>query len=342
MAHRGEPGEAIGHIAVAGNGDVHVVGAQVGAGHALHVFDGHGVEPLEVGGVVVLREAVALDVEGEAGQGLGTLEGQGEAAVEVVLDELERAVRGGGLDHLPNLGEELNERAVGDLVADAGPRAEAADKLIRPDGAAGAVGVALVLAEVLVQPAAEEPTEHGVHHAHGHDVRVAGLEVDREGDVDDALHGAGHGGEADAVPFRRHRAGEAVGLDLVRAPLTEVLLGLLTCGLRGDVPDDDEIGHIGLPDGGVVGHQVLPGDGRDGLLVGALSIGVLQAVGHGAGEPAGNLVGVRCAAGESAEGLLALLFEFLLREGGVHEDVAHQLEQGFAVLDQTAAVHAEA
>ena len=123
-----------------------------------------GIQTGEVGGVVVGREAVALDVARKAGDGLGPLEREGKAAVEVVLDELEGAVRGRGLDHGPDLGEELHERAVGDFVAHAGAGAEAGLRsLSGPMELPGPVSVGLVLTEVLVEAAAKETAEHGVH-----------------------------------------------------------------------------------------------------------------------------------------------------------------------------------
>ena len=336
-----ELGQSIGHVAVARDGDVHVVRAQVGAGHALDVFDGHRVKALEVGGVVIGGVAVALCVQGETCNGLRALEGQGEAAIEVVLDELQRAVGRRGLHHFPDFCQEFHEGAVRHFIPHAGRGAEASHELIGADGAAGAIGVALVLAKVLVQSAAEEATEHGVHHAHRHHIGVAGLEVDRKGDVDHALNGTGNGSEADAVALRRHRAGVALLGHLIGAPIAEVRLGLGLGFFRGDVADHDQVGHVGLPDLGVVVHQVLTGDGFHGLLIAALAVRVLQTVGHGAGEATGNLVGIRCAAGKAAQGLLALLLEFFFREGGVHQDVAHQLEQGLAVLHEAAAVHSE-
>ena len=170
---------------------------------------------------------------------------------------------------------------------------------------------------------------------------MAGLEVDRKGDVDDALHGAGDRSETNAVAGRGDRPCKTLLIHFVGPPFTEVLLGLCLCLVGCDVTHHHEVGHIGLPDLGIVFHQVRPGDGLDGGLVGALPIRVLQSVGHGARKAARNRVGVGGAAGKVAQGLLALLLDFLLRKGGVHEHVRHDAEQGLAVLDQTAAVHAE-
>ena len=153
-------------------------------------------------------------------------------------------------------------------------------------------------------------------------VRVARLEVDREGDVDHALDSTRNRSEADAVALRPSGGRSLLG-HLIGAPIAEVRLGLGPGFFRGDVADHDQVGHVGLPDLGVVVHQVLTGDGFHGLLIAALAVRVLQTVGHGAGEATGNLVGIRCAAGKAAQGLLALLLEFVFREGGVHQDVAH-------------------
>jgi hypothetical protein len=306
---------------------------EVAPRHPAHVGRLHRRDAGEVGGDLRLGQPE----EGEVGElrrhrAIG-LDPPRVGADEHALGELDflGRRRAGGAD-VVQLAEELHQRAVGLGGEDAGAGDERPVAAIERPCAPRAVGEALRLAQVEVDPAGELPAEDHVHLLERIEVGIGGARGAGVADADLALRGArlvhqvhrrgprrgagGHGGR-----FRRQRS---------LLPSTERTLGVAHPLLGGEVADDHHDGVVGPVEAPVEAGDVVAGDGADrgGRAVARPAVGMGIAVHLPREGLRGDDGGLVLLLAERLQARLAVALQLLGGEGGPGHQLAHEGEGG--------------
>ncbi|HVT18212.1 MAG TPA: efflux transporter outer membrane subunit [Thermoanaerobaculia bacterium] len=201
-------------------------------------------------------------------------EGAGEPSLPLVAQQVEAGLEafGGGellgarprRAHAVELGEDLLERRRRDLVAHVGADTQEAPRLEGLERRKWRIAVALVLADVADQPAAERASENGV----GDQCRVV-VGIDHPGprraDQEERLHRAGAVDEKDRAPGRARRR-RSRGCGLAHALPTAEGGGDRLAGRGGvDVADDHQQRALGTETAREFALQDLGRDGGERL-----------------------------------------------------------------------------
>ena len=162
----------------------------------------------------------------------------------------------------------------GDFVARLGGGFETAGELQVIEGRVGAVGPAVLLAQVLEEPSGEAAAERGVEHIESGKI---GRVARRPGVLDDdvALHRAGAIDEMDGDAFDLRQGGQLQLRDVAGRPLAERLLQERQDDLHLHVADDRERGVVRQEVRLVKRDEILARDRLHGLGRAVVAVGML-------------------------------------------------------------------
>ena len=317
--------------------DVEVVRLDHVLGHALNVLNGHLVQTLEVGLIVVFGQIVALNVQREARHCALVLQGAGKASRQERL--------GGGqfgavhlfVANAVDLSQELHKGAVRDFGPNVCVRNEFCCDRVGRQGTTCAVREGLVFAQVLHQTTAESSTsKDGVHHLNRGSVWVSWRERHGLGDVDGALNGPLNGGEPDLVSCREFGGHDARVRNVSAVPVAEVGIGFGVGFVWCDVANDDQVCGVGAEVRLVVLHHVVARDVLQRGFCHDFAVGVERTVVGGSHDVAGDFSGRGSRVGQSRHRLLLHFVQFFLWEGGLENGVRHNAKEVACVLAQGA------
>nr|WP_293248006.1 hypothetical protein [Nannocystis sp.] len=322
------------------------------AGHRLDVRDLDLADLVAVGLPVVLREAEGEDRADAAGDLVGGLDAEGEAAdglgEDLVVLLLGRLL----VAHLLDVAEQGGEHLAGGLGLGLGPDGPGAGGLAGLHLRVDAVGEALLLADVEEEATGRAAAQDPRGHVEADPVGV----LAGEGEVADADLGLGRAGAVDQVDDQLGRqlvvleAVERVdrGLALDRLPLAEDALDQRLRLAGGDVAGEDQVGVVRPVEAAVELLERVDVDAVDlGIGRHGPAVGVTRGVGGHAEQGVGEAVGVGLHRLEGGLGLVLELGQRGVGEGRVDHLVGHQGERQLGVLlhdlgEDVGVVHASA